>query len=340
MALAWTWTTLVEALRAWPVEQDNDDYENALPTLVGLGEIRLIKDLNLDIFDVIDDTLTLSAGDRFVAKPTGWVATRALRVGIALGAATTSATALADAICLEQVVPHDLDDMNIDGADAGVTYDPPRRLTVTETTENAGGLEVIITGTDGDGFPVSETLRTLGKGKTAFSLTLFSSVTGVQGRHGDGTRKVTVGRAVAPGSIQIGETWPLELRSKGYCQAYAPDLRATGRPRFYNEHSATQWEVVDAADQDYVVISHHVQRPQGLSSSSPNSTTWLSSAVPDCLFAACLMEAEQYLKADDRYSDFRNKYYQELLPAARLELRNLIRLGDRGPFQGAARAAG
>jgi uncharacterized protein YeaO (DUF488 family) len=60
--------------------------------------------------------------------------------------------------------------------------------------------------------------------------------------------------------------------------------------------------------------------------------------VPDALFAACLMEAEHYTQADDRYADFKTKYYEELLPAARYELRQLQRAGDYSPFSPAARS--
>ena len=70
----------------------------------------------------------------------------------------------------------------------------------------------------------------------------------------------------------------------------------------------------------------------------PNATSWLSTRVPDALFAACLMESEHYTQADDRYGDYKTKYYEELLPAARFELRELRRNGDYSPFEPAARS--
>jgi hypothetical protein len=51
------------------------------------------------------------------------------------------------------------------------------------------------------------------------------------------------------------------------------------------------------------------------------------------------MEAEHYLKADDRYEDMKKKYYEELLPVARAELRQSIRRGDYNPFQRSASGA-
>lgn len=337
MALAWTQNTLLQALRDWPVEQDNDEYENNLENLVGLGEIRLVRDLNLSIFDVVDDTLTIDEGERLVTKPAGIITTRSLRLGQVI---TTQVEAAADddSICLAQSVSHAAAAMSLNGAAVSVgvaTFTVAREVSVLETTLNEGGLRVTITGTDSRGFPASELVNTAGKGATAFTRTLFLTVTGVQASGGDGTRAVKVGGAVARGAVVIGETWPLELRSRQYCDAYAPDRREVGRPAFFNEISTTQWELVDAADQDYAVIAEIVKRPAGLMDGAPTATTWLSSSVPDALLSACLMEAEKYLKADDRFADMQSEYEGKQVPAARMELRNLIRLGDRGPFQAA-----
>jgi len=339
--LAWTYTSLFDALKAWPVEIENQTYEDDLPTIIGLGHVRLIRDLNLSIFDVTDESLTLDEGERLVTKPTGIIATRSLRIGKIISS-TAEVAADDDSLCVAQVPANVQAALTLNGAAvvAGVgTFTIPRRVTVTETLLSIGGIEVILTGTDKNGFKAQETVTTLENGRVASSLNLWLTLTGIQARMGDGTRQVKVGGAVARGGVVIGETWPLELRSKEWCQAYAPDRREVNRPVYFNEHSSTQWELVDSADQDYAVISHHVARPQELTASFAGPT-WLSSSVPDGLFAACLMEAEHYLKADDRYADYQSKYAGEIIPAARLELRNLIRLGDRGPFSPTMSAAG
>lgn len=322
----------------WPRETaDSTEYVANLPIIISAGHLRLIRDLNLEMFDVVDESSsTIAAGSRLVTKPTSLIQTRSLR----LGAIISSVAAVAsddDGICTAQTVSHEGAALTLNGAQVSssvATFSPPRRVTVKEQTLNEGGIEVSITGTDRNGFPANETIITAGKGLSRSSLELFATVTGITARYGDGTRQVIIGGAQAVGTVVIGETWPLELRSKEYCQAYASDRRATGRCRFYNEHTDTQWELVEAADQAYAIIVHMLARPQELTSSSPSATTWLSRAVPDALFSACLAEAEHYLKADDRYGDFITKYTNEQLPAARLELRNSIRLGDRGPFAG------
>lgn len=136
-------------------------------------------------------------------------------------------------------------------------------------------------------------------------------------------------------------TSALEHRSWDYCHEFAPDPVQQGRPRFYNELNERQWEAVPTADRRYGVLCHFVRRPADtLSTNSPNETSWLSRSVPDALFVACLMEAEHYLKADDRYADMRDKYYNELLPAARLELRALIKTGEYSPMRPSAQKVG
>jgi hypothetical protein len=76
-------------------------------------------------------------------------------------------------------------------------------------------------------------------------------------------------------------------------------------------------------------------RPQDSLSLADQGPSWLSRCVPDALFAACLMEAEHLLKADDRYADYRAKYH-EIIQVARLELRQAIRNGDYSPLKAGA----
>jgi hypothetical protein len=72
---------------------------------------------------------------------------------------------------------------------------------------------------------------------------------------------------------------------------------------------------------------------ESLSASAPNATTWLSRSGSDALFCACLMEAEHFIKADDRYKDYLDKYNNELLPRLRAEIRKSIRAGDSSPMK-------
>lgn len=132
----------------------------------------------------------------------------------------------------------------------------------------------------------------------------------------------------------------LQKRSSEYCQMYAPLPTAQAPPLFYHELAYNQLEVVPTPDAAYQIYYRYIGTPaESLSASSPAATTWLSRAGPDALFAACLMEAEHFIKADDRYKDYSDKYQQELLPRLRNEVRNSIRSGDYAPFKPAAMAA-
>jgi hypothetical protein len=217
--LAWTYNSLVAALQAWPSNSDTG-YVADLDRIIGLGELRLVRDLNLEIFDREDTSITMTVGVRQVNKPANSVQIRSV------------------------------------------------------------------------------------------------------------------------GIIVNGEYFPLSQRSRDYCRLFAPSNATQGVPEYYAELSSTQIYVVLTPDSAYPVHYRYVARPlDSLNSGQPTATSWLSSNVPDALFAACLMEAEHYLKADDRYEDMKKKYYEELLPVARAELRQSIRRGDYNPFQRSASGA-
>jgi len=166
--------------------------------------------------------------------------------------------------------------------------------------------------------------------ETFYLITEDEDVIGLE----DGSGGVLLESAVDAADTRTSE---LEQRSWDFCQEFAPDPVQTGRPRYRNELNDTQWEIVPTADARYGAVCRYVRRPtDALNSGAPNATSWLSRSVPDALFSACLMEAEHYLKADDRYADFQKKYETEQLPVARAELRNLVRAGDYSPVRPAA----
>lgn len=218
--IQWTYATLAQALEDWP-QNDNPTYVDNLETIIGLGELRLIRDLNLEMFDRDDETVTFIQGQRTVLKPDGVIAVR-----------------------------------------------------------NVGYLDA------------------------------------------------TLGYV------------PLKKRSVEYCKQYAPLVGTEAKPIYYAEYSETEIYVVPTPDDglETVVFRSQMRPTDMLDSATPNATSFLSVRVGDALFAACLMEAEHYMQADDRYGDYKTKYYEELLPAARFELRELQRTGDYSPFEPAARS--
>lgn len=132
----------------------------------------------------------------------------------------------------------------------------------------------------------------------------------------------------------------LDLRSRDYCRNINSGA-ANGLPQFYAELTQSTLLLAPPPAAAYQMSYRYLGNPaETLNSSTPSTTTWLSRAAPDALLAACLAEAEQYIKADDRYQDYITKYNNELLPRIRAELRQSIRAGDYGPMKAAAVVAG
>lgn len=139
-----------------------------------------------------------------------------------------------------------------------------------------------------------------------------------------------VGITVAGGYV------PLEQRSLDYCKNFAPVVATQAQPQFFAELDFAHIYLVPTPDQAYQMQYHYMGTPaESLTPTSPNSSTWLSRIGPDALLAACLAEAEHFIKADDRYNDMVTKYSQELLPRLRAEVRRAIRAGDPGPLRAA-----
>lgn len=342
-ALAWTYNSLLTALQAWPKDAGTE-YVTALPTIIGLGEKRLVRDLNLDIFDHIT-TIPLGEGETTVTKPEDLIQLRSMRIGIATGPSVLDAKAVADELVLNiggeltYVFPNGTQANEMTGE---ATLDPPSRLAIT-VTASPGSTSIEIRGEDENGDSYEEEVELPQEiGVTVFTEGKFSLVDRIEPQGGNQDTAVDIGTATDGGSGGGGPSTPVLQRSWDYCHEYVPDFEdedQRGRPEFFNELNDTEWELVPPADQDYGVIVRYVRMPTALSASAGDQSTWLSEKVPDLLFAACLMEAEHFLKADDRYADYANKYHQELLPVARAELRNSIKAGDYNPFKPAAKPA-
>lgn len=77
----WTYDSLVAALADW-MEDDSDEFTANLPVIVGLGEIRCIRDLDLEIFESTV-TKSLSIGSRDLTKEADHVRVRSLHITVA-----------------------------------------------------------------------------------------------------------------------------------------------------------------------------------------------------------------------------------------------------------------
>lgn len=99
----------------------------------------------------------------------------------------------------------------------------------------------------------------------------------------------------------------LEPRSYEFCVDYWPKFTTTtSAPKYFTSYTETQWMVVGTPAGGLSYEIRAMVRPAGLSGSV--STTWLSTNVPDALLWACLVESEQWLKADERIPVWQSRY--------------------------------
>ena len=82
MGLTFTYPTLVQAIQQYTLEGvslTNTDFSAFLPTIINIAEERIIRDLNLNIFD-IEESGYLSATNPYLAIPDGYLGIRSFRV--------------------------------------------------------------------------------------------------------------------------------------------------------------------------------------------------------------------------------------------------------------------
>lgn len=114
-------------------------------------------------------------------------------------------------------------------------------------------------------------------------------------------------------------TW-LELRSYGFVRDHQV-VGATAPPKYYSEHTETDWLLSPIPDAVYTLNARGITRPDGLSVGTSN--TWLGDNAGDLLFKGCLAEAEGFLKSDDRKGMWMQDY-TGLLPVVKRELYEML----------------
>ena len=271
-----SYAQLYSALQVWPLKS-SPLYLSSLNRLIYLAELRVIIDLDLDIFDV-NDSVAIAPAAVTVPKPPGSQPI-AFTAGIALGA--TSATLAAP--WAGTTGPYVL--TFSDGEIQSVT------LTATATT-------------------------------ATWPLPMAAAVT---------ANAVVNSQFVVERNLWVvysGATKALVKRSFDFIQMY---LGATaGRPYYYADNGQASWLIAPAADANATAVKRrYVQRPPSIVVAQ---NTWLGDNVGQLLFVAALMEAEHWLKVDDRYADMKTKYYDELLPNARGEVMIAARSGVYAPL--------
>lgn len=267
---------LYSALQVWPLKS-SALYLASLNRMIFLAELRLIKDLDLDIFDV-NDQVTLATSATTIPKPPGSQPIT-FTAGIAVNA--QSATLSTNWLGTTGVYVVTFSDQEI------------QAVTLTKNATTA-----------------------------TWTLPMANAVT---------ANAVVNSPFIVERNLWIvysGVTKALVKRSWDFLQMYANATE--GQPKYYADQGQGQWIFAPAADANTTaVLRRWVQRPPSIVVAQ---NTWIGDNVGDCLFAAALMEAEHWLKVDDRYADMKTKYYDELLPNARGEVMLAARSGVYAPL--------
>lgn len=271
-----SYTQLFSALQVWPLKS-SVPYMSSLNRIIFLGELRVIKDLDLDIFDV-NDQVAIAPAAVSLPKPPG-------------SAPLTFTAPVA-----------------------------PAAVSATLTTPWTGTTgPYVVTFSDNEIQAV-----TLTNGATTATWPL--PMTGPATVNAVINSQFIVERNLW--CIYGGATKIMVKRSYDFVQLYAGAV--AGRPYYYADQGQGAWNFAPAADALATAIKRrYVQRPPSIVVAQ---NTWIGDNTGDLLFVACLMEAEHWLKADDRYGDMKTKYYEELLPNARGEVMLAARSGVYAPL--------
>jgi len=263
-------------MQAWPLKS-SVLYQNSLNRMIFFGELRLIRDLDLDIFDV-NDQVSIAPAAVSLPKPPG-SAPLTFTAPIALGAQSATLAA--------------------------------------PWTGTTGSY--VVTFSDQE---IQAVTLTNGATTATWGLPMAANVTA----NAVISSQFVVERNLW--AVYSGATKMMVKRSWDFVTLYAG--AAAGRPYYYADQGQGAWIFAPAADANATAIKRrYVQRPPSIVVAQ---NTWLGDNVGDLLFAACLMESEHFLKADDRYADMKTKYYEELLPNARGEVMLAARSGVYAPL--------
>jgi hypothetical protein len=274
--LGFSYQQLYSALQVWPLKA-SAAYLASINRLIYLGELRVVVDLDLDIFDV-NDQVAIAPAATSLLKPLG---SQPLVFNAAINPNATSAT-LASAW--------------------------------TGTTG-----PYVVTFSDNE---IQSVTLTNGQTTAIWTLPMANAVT---------ANAVISSQFVVERNLWVvynGATKLMVKRSWDFMQGYL--AAAAGRPYYYADQGQSTWIFGPAADANATAIKRrYVQRPPSIVVAQ---NTWIGDNEGQLLFVACLMEAEQWLKADDRYADMKTKYYEELLPNARGEVMIAARSGVYAPL--------
>jgi hypothetical protein len=127
------------------------------------------------------------------------------------------------------------------------------------------------------------------------------------------------------GTTSTGQRYPLYERTYEYLRSYWPDETVLGKPKYYADYDYEHYLIVPtpAADSGQIEIRYY-ERPEPLSSS--NQVNWTTQYAPQLLLYACLLEAQPFLKLDERVQVFQAMFDRA---SQSLQIEDKRRMSDR-----------
>ena len=113
------------------------------------------------------------------------------------------------------------------------------------------------------------------------------------------------------GGLTDGERRYLEKKDTSFISEYHPSRTTTGIPKYYANWDNDTIILAPTPNAAYTIELAYNALPTGLSSS--NTTTWVSTNVPQMLLYACLVEAFKFLKGPDNMLQMYESYYRQSL---------------------------
>lgn len=120
------------------------------------------------------------------------------------------------------------------------------------------------------------------------------------------------------------ERTPIFARSYEYCRAYWPNSNLRDVPQFYADYDYNHWLIAPTPIANYPWEVMYYQLPALLDDT--NQANWLSNYAPNALLYRSLVEAEPFMKNDERMAVWKGMYDEEM---ANLDGEDLKKVVDR-----------